>query len=174
VPFDADEVWFGSDRVAEVLRAMPEDVTVVEASIWNHFATALDTGDPCPFRSMVYRHTDVGALPKVAFRWHADALIHQGNHGVDRAGARRRGLLSIRHFPYRSFAHFMQKARNGAEAYAATDLPVEVGAHWRQYGELLDRYGEDALREVWSRWFWFLSPTDSSMVHDPAPFMRWE
>ena len=30
---------------------------------------------------------------------------------------------------------FVSKVRNGAAAYAATDLPPEAGAHWRQYGD---------------------------------------
>ena len=176
VPFDADEIWYsaGEHRLADTLRSLPDDVGVVRAALYNHFATSLDTADPCPVRSMVYRQDEPGALPKVAFRWSPDAVIHQGNHGVmhpgrvvDDAG------VELRHFPYRTFEQFMRKARNGAEAYMATDLAPNVGAHWRQYGEILERHGVDALREVWSTWYWFLSPTDAGMVHDPAPFMRW-
>jgi glycosyltransferase involved in cell wall biosynthesis len=175
IPFDADELWYSTDehRLADTLRNLRPDVGVVQATLWNHFATALDLDDPLPFRSMVYRHEDAGALPKVAFRWHPDAVILQGNHGVIHPGRVVTAGVELRHFPYRSFEQFCRKARNGAQAYAATDLGVDVGAHWRQYGELLERHGEDALREVWERWYWFLSPTDGHLVHDPAPFCRW-
>jgi hypothetical protein len=176
IPFDADELWYSTDehRLADTLRNLRPDVGVVQARLWNHFATALDLDDPLPFRSMVYRHEDAGALPKVAFRWHPDAVILQGNHGVEHPGRVVTAGVELRHFPYRSFEQFCRKARNGAQAYAATDLGVDVGAHWRQYGELLERHGVDALREVWERWYWFLSPTDGHLVHDPAPFCRWE
>ena len=174
VPFDADVLWYTTgDRLAVELRAMRPAVQVVQATLWNHFATGLDLDDPLPFRSMVYRHEDKGALPKVAFRWHPDAVIMQGNHEVVHPGRIATSGVELRHFPYRSFEQFCRKARNGAAAYAATNLGNEVGAHWRQYGEILERHGEDALREVWSRWYCFLSPTDGHMVHDPAPFCRW-
>jgi len=181
IPFDADELWYstGEHRLADTLRQMPPGVGVVQATLWNHFATALDLDDPLPFRSMVYRHEDAGALPKVAFRWHPDAVILQGNHGVEHpANGQAGGIVAagveLRHFPNRTSGKFGPKARNGAQAYAATDLGRDVGAHWRQYGELLERHGEEALREVWERWYWFLSPTDGHLVHDPAPFCRWE
>jgi hypothetical protein len=113
-------------------------------------------------------------LPKVAFRWQDGAVIHQGNHGVTLpTAASSVGGLEVRHFPYRSVEQFVRKARNGAAAYAATDLPVDVGAHWRSYGELLERYGEEVLHDVFRRHFWFLSPADAGMVLDPAPYCRW-
>lgn len=174
IPFDADELWIAEDRLATVLRRQPEGVGVVHARILNHFATALDLDDPVPFRSMIYRHREVGALPKVAYRWNADTTIQQGNHGVTGAKGAVIGAFEVRHFPYRTFEQFMRKARNGAEAYRSTTLPEQIGAHWRQYGELLERHGEDALREVWQRWFWFLAPCDSGMILDPAPLCRWE
>lgn len=181
VPFDADEVWFAhSERLAVALRSLSSDVRVVEARLFNHFATALDLAGTNPFETMIYRQRRTGALPKVAFRWSPDVVVAQGNHAAafteateGRAGSVLRNDLEVRHFPYRSFEQFKRKAANGAAAYAATDLPDTMGAHWRQYGELLARYGDDALREVWDRWYWFLSPTDADLARDPAPFMRW-
>jgi hypothetical protein len=175
VPFDADELWCArSDGLARALRLLPDRVTVAEASLLNHFATALDSDDPCPLRSMQWRQRDPAPLPKVAVRWAPHLCIHQGNHGADRDGDRAVGDLEVRHFPYRSFDQFLRKARNGAAAYAATDLPADQGAHWRQYGALIDSQGEDAFRsEVWERYYWFFSPTDAGLVYDPAPFLRW-
>ena len=175
VPFDADEVWYAhSDTLANALRASDGDY--VEAYMLNHFATALDLDDPCPFRSMTYRKTAPNPLCKVAFRWQQGAVIHQGNHGVTLPSGGRAaepGDVGIRHFPYRSADHFRRKARNGLEAYRATTLAETEGAHWRQYGEILERHGADALDEVFRTWFWFLAPCNADMVHDPAPFLRW-
>lgn len=191
VPFDADEVWYSrGDRLASDLRRMPDGTDVVSAGMLNHFCTALDLDDPCPFRSMTYRRSEPNPMGKVAFRWSDNAEVHQGNHLVTFGGrliARQvhgsgpplpgrdqhlPNLVEIRHFPYRSASHMVRKARNGAEAYRATDLPADVGAHWRQYGELIDRLGEGAMADVFREHFWFLSPTDSGLVLDPAPFRR--
>lgn len=174
VPFDADELWVGEHRIADMLAVC--DRSIVFAALFNHFATAVDPDDPDPFRQIVHRQPSPGALPKVAFRWRDGAVIHQGNHGVTLPGENPRPAdweLEIRHFPYRSAEQFVRKARNGAAAYAATDLPRNVGQHWREYGELLERHGESALEDVYREHFWFLAPSLSGLVHDPAPYMRW-
>ena len=122
---------------------------------------------------MVWRQRTPGVLPKVAFRYEPGAVIEQGNHGVQLREPRRFKGLEIRHFPYRTEAQFIRKARTGAAAYAATDLPEMFGAHWRAYGQILERYGEEALGEVFRTHFHFLSPIDNGMIHDPAPYLRW-
>jgi hypothetical protein len=122
-----------------------------------------------------WRERKPAALPKVAFRYRQGATIHQGNHGVDlgKDVTTSHAGLEVRHFPYRSAEQFVRKARNGAAAYAATDLPYDVGAHWRGYGEILDRYGPEALQNVYRTWFWHLSPVDAGLIHDPAAYRRW-
>lgn len=186
IPFDADEVWYAPHSLRQWLSEMPAATMIVHAELYNHFVTAVDEKEetplhPNPFKTMVYRQAKPGALPKVAFRWVDGAVIQMGNHGVNmpEAAANLQNLngaggLTIRHFPYRSFDHFKRKAINGAKAYAATDLPETYGAHWRQYGQLLERQGEGALKEVWERWYYFLVPAIAGMVHDPAPFRRWK
>ena len=172
VPFDADEVWVASTRIADLLATT--EACVASAALFNHLCTAVDPVADHPYRSMVWRQRDAAPLPKVAFRWERGAVIHQGNHGVTLpSGGRVEQLLEVRHFPYRSAAQFVSKARNGAAAYRAADLPENQGAHWRAYGDLLDRYGEEALEDVFREHFWYLSPTDSGLINDPAPFMRW-
>lgn len=188
VPFDADEIWYSrKERISVALASLPEGVVVAPAKLWNHFATALDRDGETVFERMIWRQREPGALPKVAFRWRDDVTILQGNHDVHfghiiNGGATTSFLpgcmvapavLELRHFPYRSFAQFMTKARNGAAAYRATDLPEDQGAHWRQYGEILERYGEKGLEEVWNQWFYFPAPVNGGLVKDPAPFMRW-
>jgi hypothetical protein len=174
VPFDADELWFTpAGRIADVLEGSV--AAVVEAKLFNHFPTAVDPDEVDPFDRIVWRQPEPAALPKVAFRWHPDAVICQGNHDVWLSTrALRAQALEIRHFPYRSAEQFVRKARNGAEAYRAADLPDEIGAHWRSYGDLLDRFGADALLEVFRTHFWFLSPTDAGLTPDQAPYLRWQ
>lgn len=172
VPFDADELWVAEHRIADVLA--DTGATVATADLFNHLCTALDLDEPDPFRSMVWRQAQPGPLPKVAVRWEPGAVIEQGNHGARLpSGAVAKALLQVRHFPYRSPEQMVRKALNGAEAYRATDLPPDQGAHWRAYGELIDRLGPDALEDVFREHFWYLSPTDSGLVRDPAPYLRW-
>jgi hypothetical protein len=175
VPFDADEIWYSRHgRVADALALTPGNVAV--ARLYNHFATAVDPPGPDPFRTMVWRQAQPGALPKVAFRWRNGATIHQGNHGVDLPGPRVEvpDVVELRHFPYRSVEQFAAKALQGAAAYAATDLPPDQGAHWRLYAEAARRHGVEALHEHFRRHFWHFAPLDAGMVHDPAPYRRWE
>lgn len=191
VPFDADEVWYSTaGRLGDVLRAVEpaEEPQVIAAPLFNHFPTSIDQTTGNPFIDIEWRQPDPGELPKVIFRWHPRLdQVDQGNHSVTIAGRSLRGdrrahltheleahmSISLRHFPYRSFEQFVRKARNGAEAYAATTLPETAGAHWRQYGRILDLHGPDALREVYDTWFWHLAPLEAGLIHDPAPWRRW-
>lgn len=173
VPFDADELWvFEGDRIANELGRCNADV--VTAELHNYFPSAIDPPGTDPFATVQWRQRDPAPLPKVAFRWETGCVIHQGNHGVTRpSGGYIDSGLRVSHFPYRSPEQFVRKARNGAEAYKATNLPPDVGAHWRGYGELLERGGEEALHNVFRTYFWHLSPADAGMVLDPAPYRRW-
>jgi len=171
VPFDADELWFSPlGRISDVLADL-WPVPIARASLYNHFCTALDAPGPVPFISTRWRQIAPAPLDKVAFRWEPGAVIHQGNHGVTLPGCMDSVLaLQVRHFPYRSPEQFVRKAVNGAAAYRLTDLPEDQGAHWRQYGALVDTQGPDALADVFRRHFWFLQPAIAGMVDDPAPY----
>jgi hypothetical protein len=174
LPFDADEVWFSRpERIGVFLESLPETVGVATAVLYNHFGSALDPQSPIPFDRLVWRQRQAASLPKVAFRWSEGVVVEQGNHSVSGAQGITVGGLEVRHFPYRSLEQFIRKAINGAAAYAATDLPEHQGAHWRGYGALLKRYGDAALKEVFEQYYYFLSPVDAGLVHDPAPFRRW-
>lgn len=59
----------------------------------------------------------------------------------------------------------IRKARNGAAAYAATDLPETTGAHWRQWGTLSD----EQLREVFFEHYFSGDPEADGLVFDPWP-----
>lgn len=167
VPFDADEWWYSPfGRIADVLKDQPA-ACIAGAELYDHVATGEDPADPNPVTRIQWRRRDPGKLPKVAVRTRPPVTIHQGNHGADH-GQRVDGLLVVRHFPYRSVEQFVSKVRNGAAAYAATDLPEDQGAHWRDYGRLLESGGPDALADVFRAWFWQAHPTED-LIRDPAP-----
>jgi hypothetical protein len=174
VPFDADELWvYRGGRIRDELARKKADV--VTAELFNHFPSAVDPEGTDPFVTIEWRQPKPAPLPKVAFRWREGAVIHQGNHGVTLPGPTHEGHgLEVHHFPYRSADQFVRKARNGAAAYRATDLPPEAGAHWRSYGDLLDRYGPQALEDVFREHFWALSPVDRGWIPAPAPYRRWQ
>lgn len=167
VPFDADERWYSPHgRIADVLEAT--DGTLFPARVYDHVATALDPEGP-PFKRMGWRRREANPLVKVAARTRPEVRIHQGNHGAD-YGPAVPDLLVVRHYPYRSADQFVRKARNGAAAYAATDLPESEGRHWRDYGRILDAQGVEALGDVFRRWFWVADPrADATLILDPSP-----
>ena len=174
VPFDADEIWLPrtAGRIADALEALPPAADIAEALIFNHIATPPDQdGEP----ALVWRFVAPLPLRKVAARWRPGLVIEPGNHGAHyfdrRPTLTATGHLEVRHFPYRSPDQFIRKARNGAAAYAAAHgLDPELGAHWRGYGAILERDGEDALREVFAEHFYRPTPADDDdLVCDPCP-----
>lgn len=169
IPHDFDEVWLGrTGQIREVLSGLRDDILIAEAALYDHVPTADDPpGDPVS--TIQWRRADPAPLPKVACRAVEGVVIHQGNHGasfpeIDHPPTVS-NLLTVRHFPYRSVEQMIRKARNGAAAYAATDLPENVGAHWRQYGELSD----EQLGDVFRRFFWSAAPELEGLIHDPCP-----
>ena len=64
---DFDEVWYSkTDTIKKTIEALPDEVNVITAGLYNHFPTAMDIEDIIPFKSIVYRQIEKGALPKVA------------------------------------------------------------------------------------------------------------
>ena len=164
VPFDADEVWIATaGRIADRLAELPDEALICEAQVFDHVAVQ---GSPPP---SPYRRPAALPLRKVACRARPDLTIEQGNHDATydftRHPLRATGLLEVRHFPYRTPEQMIRKARNGARAYAATDLPPTAGAHWRDYGRLSD----EQLREVFETYFSTADPEADELVLDPCP-----
>jgi len=165
VPFDADEIWITADRerrIADVLAELPPEAMVADAAVLDHVALVDDD------RLSEWRRSEILPLRKVACRAAEGLTIEQGNHGARYEGVphplRVSGLLEVRHFPYRSPQQMIRKARNGAAAYAATDLPESVGAHWRGYGKLTD----EQITEVFHEYFASSDPKADGLVHDPV------
>lgn len=171
VPWDADEVWYSPfGTIRDVLAGQPDDVAIVAADLYDHRATATDTGDHDPVARIGWRNREPAPLPKVAVRGVLPVTIEQGNHGAHYPTHTVTGQLVVRHFPYRSAEQFVRKAVNGARAYAATDRPEHEGKHWRDYGRLHDTGGPAALEDVFRSWFWEADPTTSpDLLFDPCP-----
>lgn len=172
VPFDADEWWTSPHgRVGDVLGRL-DGWQVATADLFDHVATGADDPEENdPTVRIRWRRRTPAPLPKVACRTGEDLTINQGNHSAAYSAPHFEigGFLEVRHFPYRSAEQFARKAMNGAEAYAATDLPAELGRHWREYGRLAETGGVEALHDVFRRWFWVPDPhTDPNLVEDPA------
>lgn len=184
VPFDADEWWYSPfGRIADVLADVAPQWLIVPAPLFDHVSTGEDNRlEPNPVARMGWRRRQANPLGKVAARWREDLVIAQGNHDAIYAG---RGtyfdpLLVVRHFPYRSVAQLVRKVRNGAAAYTAAGdaQPETAGAHWRQWGALLDAQGESAIDELYHMWYWRKRPRDPlniggedqpPLLFDPAP-----
>jgi glycosyltransferase involved in cell wall biosynthesis len=170
IPFDADEVWYSPfGRIADVLPSLPS--AAAAAAVYDHVATGEDPTGLDPIETMGWRRRDPVPLPKVACRAALHVTIRQGNHGASYLPAEPvDGQLVVRHFPYRSVEQFVSKVRNGAAAYKATDLPEDHGAHWRQYGQLLDAHGPAVIEEIFHTWFWAAEPAgDDTLIYDPCP-----
>lgn len=175
VPFDADEVWLARDgrRIADALLELPDSTLIARADLYDHVSTGHDPGGD-PVTRMAWRRLGAAPLPKIACRAMPGLVVQQGNHGAwfDHTDLPPTisNVLTVRHFPYRSVEQFISKARNGAAAYAATDLPDDVGKHWRDYGRLLEAHGPDALGDVFREHFWCADPTAANeLVYDPCP-----
>lgn len=175
VPFDSDEFWYSPfGTIKEVLDDLRPQWLVATADLYDHVtSTDDDSLELNPLKRIGWRRSYKGALPKVACRWREDLVIEQGNHSAGYHGGmtRQEGLLVVRHYPYRSTEQFIRKVRDGVKAYAAApDLPEESGAHWKDYGRLLESGGEATLIEVYNTWFHLNDPRAlTGVIYDPAP-----
>jgi glycosyltransferase involved in cell wall biosynthesis len=185
VPFDADEWWYTphADRLADVLEPVPARWHLVPAELYDHVSTGLDPDEEDPVRRIGWRRRSPAPLPKVAVRYRPDLVIEQGNHGAhyeEFTPAPFDPVLVVRHYPYRSLEQFVRKVRNGSAAYrAAGDRQApDHGAHWRQWGDLLDQHGPEALEEIFRRWYWRADPgkpvtiegeRQPALLYDPPP-----
>lgn len=172
VPCDADEFWYATDgrRIADFLAGITPDVYVVDALLYNHFPTGRDPKPASvipPFARLGWRLPQHGALPKVACRAATDLVIEAGNHGASYSEpVLRGGGLALRHYSWRTPEQYVKKILNGTRAYAATDLPDDVGNHWRMWGP--DPDPERIAFHFW-RHFYYRDPVADGLVFDPAP-----
>lgn len=179
VPFDADEIWYSPfRRIGDFLDSRPADEMIMPAALYDHVATGVD--DPSidnPILRIGWRREYQAPMPKVACRFRPDLVIEMGNHGAtyDNPVRTSEHRLAIRHFPYRSPEQVIRKIRNGAEAYAATDLPEHFGAHWRGWGRILAEHGPEAIEDLFYKWHWRDDPaTPVSIDGEVQPRLRFD
>lgn len=175
VPFDGDEWWESADdclTVADVLNGQSErGFRLVSAKLYDYRCTSRDIESAgSPIDRMVWRTRQPAPLPKVAVRWSEDCLIQQGNHGAIVPGNPEfmPADLIIRHYPWRSAEHMARKAAQGKKAYDMTDLPDDLGQHWREYGAHYERGGLAAIKTIFDTWFYSDDPASDDLVLDPA------
>ena len=150
VPADADEFWvpLRFPRIAELCAAQPDDVGVLPAAILNHVVTGYEG-----FESMTHRLAEPAPLHKVACRTRPDLTIAMGNHQAIYANGQPAAVfdvLTVHHFPVRTAAQFVRKARQGAAALRLTPLGEDVGCHWRAWDKMSDAQLVAAFIEHWT------------------------
>lgn len=170
VPCDADEIWIAPDdrTISDFLCGTPPDVQIVTAQLFNHLPSKIDDASiESPVRRICWRQRAHAPMGKVACRLHPEMVIHAGNHSAWMPGICLSSPgLSIRHFSWRSAEQYRKKIRNGEAAYKATDLPENIGVHWRMFENATD---EAVMGHFW-QWFCSSDPTvDSTLIYDPAP-----
>ena len=167
VPFDADEYWISAcpdyPLIKDVLNAHQPDYGIIKAQVLDHMATGI-ASHPILERLKWYR-TEPLAFPKVAARATADVVIEQGNHWAKYnvpALPTPDHRLIVHHYPYRSPEQVIKKIRNGAAAYALTDLPANIGSHWREWGKLSD----EQIIEIFYKWYYRPNPLVNDYMID--------
>lgn len=188
VPMDADEVWIAGDgrRVADFLAGVSPDVKTVRAVIYNHFPTSLDlmptekfpglehVSEPNPLKRIGWRaraHQPVH-FGKVAARLLPGLVIADGNHAATSQHLGTEiGGLEIRHFAWRTPERYAAKMANGYRALALTNLPYDIGKHWRDHGDPdADPGYQERLEAHFREWFVRDDPEhDDEMEFNPAP-----
>lgn len=160
IPVDADEIWYAEGTtLGKALQGMAEDVAV--APVIDMVPQNTDNVTGNPILNITFRERDLEIFPCVAFKYHPDCSIAQGNHDVSHPGSRNHSLIKIRHFQYRSYEQFCRKMRNGKAAYDATDLPGDFGIHWREGGALSDT-------QLFDRWTGYIN--QPGLYYDPSPY----
>lgn len=159
VPFDADEYWTcGWGPINEVLEQHAPDHGIVTAELYDHVCTGIDNTDiENPMVRIAWRRSTKLPLPKVACRTAPGLVIEQGNHFARYpipARISEGPAFIVHHYPYRSVEQIIRKVRNGAQAYAASDLPADMGAHWRQWGQ----FSDEQIADLFHKWFWRDNP----------------
>lgn len=170
VPCDADEIWHSVDpeqRIADWLTALPREVTIVKADVFDHVPTADDPREENPVERIGFRRIRPKKR-KVACRLTPDLRIMMGNHKTrtSRTAPTVTGLI-LRHFPLRTEEQMVRKIRNGIEALTAAEgVSPRVGLHWRRYDGRSDEFIREDFR---CRIFSECPAEDDSLTYDPAP-----
>lgn len=167
IPVDADEYWYAPDgrTLGAFLDGVVPDVQVIKAVLFNHLPTPDDPAEDSPFARIGWRQREHQELGKVACRLRHDLVILPGNHDATTSGTGTRGGgLVIRHYSWRSAEQYVKKIRNGQEAYARTNLPEDLGGHWRMWEGRTD---EDIAAHFYEFFQSEHPEQDETLIYDP-------
>ena len=136
VPFDADEVWLRTHgrRSPMCSPSCPRGADR-EAALYDHVATARTPRRPGRADGLARRDEPLpceGGLQGASRASRSTRATTAPTTSIP--CPRSSGTCSDPPLPLPLAEQMIRKARNGAAAYAATDLPEDVGAHWREYG----------------------------------------
>ncbi len=156
---DADEFWWPADGdLKAALATVPAPFGALKVPR-NNFRVLRDQAGPC-IGNMLLREVESQSylgrplLPKVCHRGCADAVLQQGNHGLQQEQMETQlpvfdthQPIEILHFQLRGWEQFENKIALGGAAYERnTQLPENLGKGWRllfdlrRQGKLRDYY----------------------------------
>jgi hypothetical protein len=127
---DADEFWLPEKpSLKDYLVTVPEEVDVVQSLWYNNL--------PVKGVSPFYLNTSFAPyiyLYKVAMRAAPTSGVSMGNHAPTHTAKclREHSALRVMHFQHRGEASLYNKYVLGGEALANSNLPEDVGSHWRR------------------------------------------
>ncbi len=180
IPFDADELWYSTEgTLKDTLTIYDAAGTITAKPLYtNHSVTYLDDMSlDNPYERMVYRWAEPTNY-KTCFKFRPDISISNGNHFVywHEGGVHTRDenplfdVIQIRHFQWRSEAHFVNKVLNAYRACKALPENADLrgGAAWKEHFLVYEKDGIDGLKNMFHREVYV---TDvSNGVLDPAPY----
>jgi hypothetical protein len=159
---DADQFWWPEAApLRDVLASVPPEYGILSAPKLDFLPPSEEPGDEGDWsfadRLTVRRAVDLrpgrrrpaGTSISIAHRAEPDVTVGQGNHSLLHtrlAYTPPWWPIVILHFPYRSYARFERKIRNGGAAYQAegTGVPSRSGKHWRRLYEVWQAGGLEA------------------------------
>ena len=164
-------------RFADLLRGLSREIRVVGLPLWNHFCTAFDPQSDNPFERIVYRKPEQGALDKVAlFRYDKDFVIGQGNHVITSQGnpcAPASAFLPA--FDTSPIAAGRTSFERFAMVPPPTPQPTCPSNGWpleTRPAKSSDEKGEEGVRFVFEKWFYFENPGISRLGPRPGTVLQ--
>lgn len=146
-PVDADEFWYPTNKLRDILAKIPDDKDVISIQVYNHHAIkdAENLESSIPFYdSLNFRLKNLSPdSDKVAVRATPDIVINQGNHKA-RSIEYYRSIgyiagntvgLDMRHFAIRSASQVITKYHNVSKAnmLKLNLLPEDNTTHWTEF-----------------------------------------
>lgn len=150
IPFDADEFWYATE--GGTIRQALEDTLASKcwARMYQH-------------KDWDHRERDPKPLPKVAFQWWPEARLAFGNHSVTVRGDDAWGVLDLREWQYRSFAHFVAKVEKQRDLVGHTPGLGMYGTHKNAWLSMsMDELGAEWVRMQQGDWLFDPIPSLSS------------